>query len=504
MEYQLGDYLRMLKEEACLAGGNLYQAQAEPVRGLTYESGKAKPGTLFVCKGAAFKKAYLEDALTRGAVAYVSQEDYQIPQVPYILVKDIRSAMPLLARAFYQIPEEELHCIGITGTKGKTTTAYFIRSIWNAAMEGRGEKDIAFLTSVENYDGVTKEASSLTTPEAMEIYRHFRNAWDCGISWVAMEVSSQALKYQRVAGIPFTLGIFLNISEDHISPTEHKDFEDYFQSKLALFRQVKTALVGLDTPYAEGILQAAGQADRVVTFGQVPEAEVYGHDLGLEEGRLAFTVTCPAFTQRFRLAMHGAFNIENALAAIAAAYVEGIDPRDMQKGLAQARVGGRMEVYTRADGAVTAIVDYAHNRLSFQTIFEAARLEYPNHRLVAVFGCPGDKAYNRRKDLGLEAGKACSRVYLTADDPETERVEDICRQIGQYLEGEKCPYECIPDREEAICRALKEAPDQTLVLVLGKGSETSQKIGHRRCPYRSDAVIVKECLGLKDVGQGSL
>lgn len=495
-EYQLGDYLRILREGGCLAGGDLYQASGEPVRGLTYESGKAQPGTLFVCKGAAFRKAYLEDALRRGAVCYVSQEDYQIPQVPHLLVKDIRSAMPLLAKAFYQIPEEDLHCIGITGTKGKTTTAYFIRSIWNAAMEGRGEKDIAFLTSVENYDGVTEEASSLTTPEAMEIYRHFRNACDAGISWVAMEVSSQALKYQRVAGIPFTIGIFLNISEDHISPTEHKDFEDYFQSKLSLFRQTQTAIVGLDTPYRERILREAGRADRVVTFGQVPEAEVYGHDMGLEEGRLAFTVTCPAFTKRFRLAMHGAFNVKNALAAIAAAYVAGISPRDMQKGLENAKVGGRMEEYTRADGAVTAIVDYAHNGLSFRTIFEAARLEYPNHRLVAVFGCPGDKAYNRRKDLGLEAGKACSRVYLTADDPETEKVEDICQEIGQYLEQEKCPYACIPDREEAIRRALEDAQDQTLVLVLGKGSETSQKIGHKRCPYRSDAVIVRECLGL--------
>lgn len=495
-EYQLGDYLRILREGGCLTGGDLYQASGEPVRGLTYESGKAQPGTLFVCKGAAFKKAYLEDALRRGAVCYVSQEDYQISQVPHLLVKDIRSAMPLLAKAFYQIPEGDLHCIGITGTKGKTTTAYFIRSIWNAAREGRGEKDIAFLTSVENYDGVTEEASSLTTPEAMEIYRHFRNACDAGISWVVMEVSSQALKYQRVAGIPFTLGIFLNISEDHISPTEHKDFEDYFQSKLTLFRQTQTALVGLDTPYRERILQEAGQADRVVTFGRVPEAEVYGHDLGLEEGRLAFTVTCPAFTERFRLAMHGAFNVKNALAAIAAAYVAGISPQDMQKGLENAKVGGRMEEYTRSDGAVTAIVDYAHNGLSFHTIFEAARLEYPNHRLVAVFGCPGDKAYNRRKDLGLEAGKACSRVYLTADDPETEKVENICQEIGQYLEQEKCPYVCIPDREEAIRRALGEAPDQTLVLVLGKGSETSQKIGHKRCPYRSDAVIVRECLGL--------
>ena len=169
-EYQLGDYLRILREGGCLTGGDLYQASGEPVRGLTYESGKAQPGTLFVCKGAAFKKAYLEDALRRGAVCYVSQEDYQISQVPHLLVKDIRSAMPLLAKAFYQIPEEDLHCIGITGTKGKTTTAYFIRSIWNAAREGQGEKDIAFLTSVENYDGVTEEASSLTTPEAMEIY----------------------------------------------------------------------------------------------------------------------------------------------------------------------------------------------------------------------------------------------------------------------------------------------------------------------------------------------
>ena len=527
VDKRLEEYLRILREGGCLEGSELYQAQETPVQGLTYESAKAEPGTLFVCKGAAFKKAYLEDALSRGAIAYVSQEDYGIPGIPHILVRDIRQAMPLLARAFYQIPEEDLHCIGITGTKGKTTTAFFLRSIWNAAMERRGGRDIAFLTSLENYDGVTKEASTLTTPEIMEIYRHFRNACDSGISWAVMEVSSQALKYQRVAGIPFAMGIFLNISEDHISPTEHKDFEDYFQSKLTLFGQVKTAIVGLDTPHAQRILQAAGQEDgveRVVTFGQVAEAEVYGHDVEVEEGRLTFAVTCPAFTRRFTLAMHGVFNVENALAAIAAAYVAGIAPEDMQKGLEAARVGGRMEEYTSPDGSVTAIVDYAHNGLSFRTIFEAARLEYPHHRMVAVFGCPGGKAYNRRKDLGTEAGRACSRVYLTADDPEREQVEDICREISQYLDPEQCPWECIPDREEAIRQAIRqamhgaaysEAPqaahqvshpagspasekagEKTLVLVLGKGSETSQKIGHKRCPYRSDAVVVQECLGL--------
>ena len=472
----------------------LYHSEMQQVKGLTYESGKAVPGTLFICKGAAFKKEYLKEAAEKGAVCYVSEQDYGMEGLPFMQVKDIREAMAVLAAFFYQIPDGALHYIGITGTKGKTTTAYYLRGILDEAMKKNGGKEIAWLTSVDTYDGVSREPSHMTTPEAPELYRHFRNTCDAGITHLVMEVSSQALKYKRVSGIRFDTGIFLNISEDHISPAEHRDFEDYFQSKLKLFGQVKTAIVNLDSRYSYRILQAASHAERVVTFGKTPEADVYGYDLVMEDSGMSFTVRCDAFEQRFALAMKGSFNVENALAAIAAAYADGIDGETIRRGLMHVTVDGRMEEYASSDRKVRAIVDYAHNGLSFQKVFETVKQEFPDYRVVSVFGCPGGKALNRRRDMGLIAGKACSKVYLSADDPGTERVQDISREIGQYMEAAGCPYECIPDREEAIRKAISEAEEKTVILVLGKGHEHSQKVGHRQYYYKSDSEIVKECM----------
>ena len=217
--------------------------------------------------------------------------------------------MPLLARKFYQIPEDALHYIGITGTKGKTTTAYYIKAVFDEFMEQTGGSPIAFFTSVETYDGRERKPSRITTPESMELYRHFRNAYDSGIRWAAMEVSSQALKYGRVLGIPYDVGVFLNISEDHISPVEHRDFQDYFQSKLLLFRQVKTACVSLDSPFSRQILAGAASAERIVTFGAAAGADFRVSQIRTEQGRICFRVTCSDFDETFTLAMHGTFNV---------------------------------------------------------------------------------------------------------------------------------------------------------------------------------------------------
>lgn len=499
INYTIEDYLNLLKKAAQTAGCRLYGREKTPVTGLTYESQKAEPGTLFVCKGALFKREYLEDAVSRGAVLYVSETDYGLEGVPFILVKNVREAMPLLAEMFYQIPKDALHCIGITGTKGKTTTAYYIKAIFDEYMKRTGGHPIACFTSVELFDGRERRPSRITTPESLELYRHFRNACDSGITHVAMEVSSQALKYGRVRGISFDAGVFLNISEDHISPVEHKDFQDYFQSKLLLFRQVKTACVNLDSPFSRTILQHAAAAEKIITFGTTAGADIYGYDLRADQGKVQFRVRCSAFDKPFSLAMHGIFNVENALAAIAVACSFGLPPEDMQAGLARVTVNGRMEEFQSQDGNLRAIVDFAHNGLSFEKIFETVKQEYPDYRIAAVFGCPGGKALNRRKDLGLTAGKYCGRVYLSADDPGPEQVEDICREIGSYVASTGCPYECIPDREEAIRKAVAQAEGKTVILVLGKGSETSQKIGHRDVAYRSDSEIVKECLRQYDL-----
>ena len=257
---------------------------------------------------------------------------------------------------------------------------------------------------------------------------------------------------------------------------------------------VSRAVVNLDSACGKRVLEAAGAARRVVTFGTSPDADICCRDVRLRDGKIRFSVSCDRFEQDFELAMRGVFNVENALAAIAAAYVEGIPPEDMREGLRRIKVEGRMEEYSVRSGKLCAIVDYAHNGLSFQRMFDAVRLEYPGYDLVAVFGCPGGKALNRRRDLGLLAGKNCKKIYLSTDDPGPERNRDIMRKIGYYVEKTGCPYECIPDREAAIRKALTDAEDYTVVLILGKGSERTQKIGRFQEICRPDSEIVRECL----------
>lgn len=494
MNFTVGEYLDLLEGADQVTGSELYRMGEAEVSGITYESEKAGPGSLFICKGALFKKEYLEEAVSRGSICYVSERDYGLEQVPRILVKNIREAMPLLAEKFYQVPEGMLKYIGVTGTKGKTTTTYYIKGIFDEYMKQTGGRGIACLTSVETYDGKEREAASITTPESLELYRHFRNACDSGITCLAMEVSSQALKYGRVAGIAFDVGVFLNISEDHISPVEHKSFKDYFCSKLQLFHQVRTAVVNLDSEFSRTVLMEASSAGRILTFGTKPGADIYGHDVCVENGKVRFSVTCDRFEGEFSLAMHGIFNVENALAAIAVAYACELPFATMQKGLAGVTVDGRMEEYSSRDQKLKAIVDYAHNGLSFEKIFDSVRVEYPDYKIVSVFGCPGGKALNRRRDMGLIAGKACSKVYLSADDLGPEEVQDICTEIGRFVEDTGCPYECISDREAAIKKAMTEAEENTVVLVLGKGGENSQRVGQILCAYKSDSEVVRECI----------
>ncbi len=498
--YTWMEYKKLLEDSGMLTS-SLDPSDDCRVLQLTYESGKVQPGCLFVCKGAAFKKAYLEDALERGAAGYVSETDYCLPGVPFLQVKDIRKTMPLLAKKFYQAPDEQLEIAALTGTKGKTTTAYFIKALMDEALEQKGEAESAFLSTVEVYDGAERTLSSITTPESMELYRHFRNAVDAGISHLTMEVSSQALKYDRVLGIPFSIGVFLNISEDHISPVEHPDFEDYFSSKLSLFRQTKTAVINRNADHFDRIRKAAEAAETIVTFGTEPDADVYGYGIGNREGKTVFRVRTAAFDEEFTLAMHGRFNVENALAAIAVGTVLGFGADVMQNALKTVQVGGRMEEYTGLEGKLHVIVDYAHNGLSFRKIFESAGEEFPGAERRVVFGCPGDKAFNRRRDMGEAVSESCAKVYLTADDPGCEKVEDICAQIAEHIDESRCAWECIPDRAEAIETAVsqirRENKGETVLLVLGKGSEHTQKVNHRSEPYESDAAVVKRVLAVQ-------
>lgn len=495
MNKTLKEYAALMEKNGLLTAANISGAEERAVLKITYDSREAQSGCLFICKGAAFKKEFLENAMAAGCIAYVSETDYGIEGAPAVIVSDIRDAMPHIARMFYDIPED-FKIIGITGTKGKTTTAYYIKSIFDEAMRAERKPDIAFISTIETYDGKERISTGITTPEAFELYRHFKNAYDSGIRHVVMEVSSQALKYKRTAGITFDSAVFLNISEDHISPVEHPDFSDYFESKLKIFSQCRTAFICADTDNFNKVAGAAGKADMTYTFGIENDADVRAFNICQKDGRTAFQMEYQGNVYDFVLNMRGSFNVENALAAIAVALHYKLPYEPVYEALKKVSVPGRGEEYSSADGMIKVIVDYAHNGLSVSNIIKMAKEQWSDRKIITVFGCPGGKGLNRRHDMGVAAGEMSDHIYLTADDPAEEKVADICAQIGGYVEQTGCPYDIIEDRKEAVFSAVLNCDGPSVVLLLGKGSETAQKTAGGSVPYESDTEAA--CRALKE------
>ena len=498
--YTLGEYVKLLEEKGMLAEYNLQGKDGEEIKLLTYDSREVTQGTLFICKGAAFKAEYLKNSMNQGAVCYVSEKKYELEkEVPYILVKGIRDAMAVLANFFYNKPWEDLAVLGFGGTKGKSTSTYYMKAVVDDYLAAQDKPESAVISTIDIYDGKSKVESHITTPEAVELQMHLRNALDCNIEYAEMEISSQALKYGRVDEMQFDVSVFLNISEDHISPIEHPDFEDYFQSKMKMFEKSKIAVVNLDADYIDQILEASKAAGEVVTFStKNPDADYYAYNIHKEGKDIHFSVKCEAFDEEFVLTMPGFFNVENALGVVAASVKLGIPTEYIHSGLRRARSSGRMEFYHSKDHEVMAIVDYAHNKLSFEKLFSAMKEEFPDYGLVAIFGCPGKKSLLRRKYLGTIAGQYSKMVYLVAEDPGYEPVEDISKEIAQYVEAQKCPYKMIEDRGEAIKDAIETAEGKTLLLVTGKGAETRQKYGCEYLDCPSDVEYVQRYLAEYD------
>lgn len=502
MNVTLGSCLQLLQKEGLVKDARILPGDmGRTVSRLSCDSQEEQTGGLFVCKGMAFKEEYLAAALSVGAFAYVAGRDFPAgAAVSRILVTDVRRAMALLAPLCAGFPAKKLTLIGITGTKGKSSTTYYVKYILDELLRERGGAESAVISSIDTYDGIERYESHITTPEPIELQRHFKNAAESGIEYLEMEVSSQALRYDRVLGVTFDVGCYLNIGADHISPMEHPDAEDYFQSKLKLFRQCSVACVNLDADRAAEVLETAGRhARRVITFGRTPEADVYGSEIEKSGHDILFRVRTPRFSRKLRLTMPGLFNVENALAAVAVSEALGVPERYIYTGLMKARVPGRMEVYTNADGKLVAIVDYAHNRMSFEKLFQSVREEYPGRKVVVVFGCPGRKALDRRKDLGEVSGRCADRVILTEEDSGEEPTEQICAEIASHVAAAGCDYSILPDRGEAVATAVLDCDGPTVLLITGKGAETRQKRGrvYETCP--SDVEYVKNALHRYDV-----
>jgi UDP-N-acetylmuramoyl-L-alanyl-D-glutamate--2,6-diaminopimelate ligase len=495
-QFDLKNYANELQELGLLAEENLLNSEDTIVKGLEFNSKDVEPGTLFICKGANFKTDYLKEAIDRGAFAYVAESKQAVDEeIPYILVSDIRKAMAPMAEKFYNAPHEKLKIIGIGGTKGKTTTAYYVKAILDTYLEAEAKQPAGLISTIATFDGLTEKPSKNTTAEALILQRHLANAVEAGLEYVVMEVSSQALKYHRTDGIEFDVGIFLNIDEDHISPVEHPDFADYLASKAKMFKQTKQLIVNNETQEAAYIFEKALDAEHYYTFSLAEEkADYYADNIETVHLESNFTVQAADFTERYTLSMPGEFNIENALAAIAATNLLGISQEYAKEALSKVVVPGRMGVYSTPDKEIIAISDYAHNRLSFERLATSMQKAYPTYQLVSVFGAPGGKALGRREELGSVGGAYSDYVYITMDDPEYEDVQDISREIATYVEKEDTPYEIIEDRTEAIQKAIREAKEKTIVLAIGKGHETTMKIKGELVPMKSDNQVIEEAI----------
>lgn len=494
---------RFLREEALLV---------EPVHFLAFNSSEAQKGTLFVCKGKKFKSEYLREAFNNGAFCYVSETEYD--GFPGLIVTDIRKAMAVLANMFYEEPWRAFPLIGLTGTKGKSTTVYFLRNIIDRYQLSLGKPGIGYLSSIETFDGVEAFESHLTTPEAITLAKHFDNVRKSGLYAMVMEVSSQALKYDRTLGVEFDIGCFLNFGIDHIGEAEHSDVEDYFSSKLRFFEQCRTVCLNLDTDRLARVLDAIEHASlcrKLITYSPSSKLSAEGvfsdyiaSDIRREneetvfniQKRLKDTDKGDSFETigEFKLTIPGIFNVENALLAAIICFELGLPVRAVKEGLYDARVAGRMEVFKNDQRGVVVIVDYAHNRMSFDRLFSSTKLEYPNRRIEAIFGCPGGKGLQRRIELPEVVSQYADFVWVTEEDAGEESVDSISKQLYENLEKFGCPAEIIIDREEAIRKAIENAAPNTVLVITGKGRELYQKRGKEYVPVESDVQLVEKYL----------
>lgn len=473
-----------------------------PFTNLTYDTRTVAPNTLLVCKGR-FRPEFLDGIEERGLAAYVAESDLSSHTTkPGLIVNDARKALSLLAAAFYDHPERDLTVIGITGTKGKTTTAYFTQSILNTYSAGR----CALFSSVDNcLDGHTYAESDLTTPESLDAFRMMRQAVDNGMKYLVMEVSSQAYKVNRVYGLTFDVAAFLNISPDHISPIEHPTFEDYFHCKRQIIANSRALVLGADCDHHDLLREDAKAAGIDVTeFAMEGDAQVVTRlDPNNKEGFIA-TISDgerSVTLEPMALDMTGEFNIVNAAAAIAIAHRAGVPASSQAMHAVQnVQVPGRMERIRGGDNLLV-YVDFAHNYISVKSLVDEIERVYGerNPRITLVSGTTGGKAIDRREGIVKGALGRVESFIFTLDDPNFEDPTDIARQMQSYVTDPAAQTQIVMPREDAVAKAIADAREHNdrfnVVLVIGKGDETRNIINGKPVPYEGDSVVVRRVLG---------
>jgi len=461
-----------------------------PVTEFVYDSRKIVKDSVFVCISGAVSDGhdYINDAAQKGAAAVVIEKEVNLPAgITAIKVTDTRQALAFMSAAYFGYPAEKLITVGITGTKGKTTTTYMIRSI----LESTGKKT-GLIGTIETIIGDEKIPANNTTPESYVIQRTFAKMAEAGCKYVVMEASSQGFKLHRTDGFLFDYGIFTNIEPDHIGDNEHKDFEEYLSCKSQLFKQCKVGLINIDDPHAEKILQ--GHTCKVQTFGFSDRADIRAKDTKLfaKPGALGVAYHVDGLMNfDVEVLTPGKFSVYNSLCAISLCSCLNIDVNSIKKALSTVKVRGRVELVPASD-QYTMIIDYAHNAMSLESLLTTLK-EYNPKRLVCMFGCGGNRSKSRRYEMGEVSSKMADLTVVTSDNPRFEEPQDIINDIILGIKKGPGEYVEIIDRKEAIKYCMDNAQDGDVIVIAGKGHEDYQEIKGVK-HHMDDRELVQEIL----------
>ena len=463
------------------------------IDGIECDSRKVKQYDMFVAiKGfEADGHDYIKEAIENGATAILMEsvgkiKNMQLPDnVTFIVTKDTRYALAIAACNFYGNPSRKFKLIGVTGTKGKTTTTYMIKNL----LEAQGKK-VGLIGTIENYIGEDSLGeSSRTTPESLELQKIFAKMVKEKVEYVVMEVSSQALKLHRVAGCNFDVGVFTNFSKEHISTNEHSDMEDYFNSKMKLFEMCQMGFINIDDFRGARVKREAKCT--VKTYGIDNGCDLLAKDITITNIGVDFKVKLGEKNERVKVNIPGRFSVYNSLAAISVALYFGVTPEVIKTALETISIPGRSELVPN-NKELNIMIDYAHSPESLENILQAVKT-YTKGRVILVFGCGGDRDTGKRPIMGEIAGRIADYSIVTSDNPRTEDPEKIIKDIESGISKTKGKYEVIVDRREAIEKALKMANKRDLVILAGKGHEPYQEINKKKYPF-DERIIVKDIL----------
>ncbi len=445
------------------------------IKNVVNDNRKIEEGSLFICiKGANFNgHSCAGEACEKKAGAIVVQEDVELPEgctIPVIRVKDTRYAMAFISAAYFDHPASKLKTIGITGTKGKTTTTYLIRSM----LENAGHK-VGLIGTIEVIIGDEHIHAENTTPESYNLQEYMARMVEAGCDAVVMEVSSQGLMLHRSQGFVFDIGIFTNIEADHIGPNEHKDFEDYMHCKGLLFRQCRIGICNGDDVHTGDILE--GHTCEVETYGFNKDVDIRAVNLAYihKPGNLGvFFDTEGLINMHAEITNPGKFSVYNALCAIAVARHFDCTSDEIASALKGAKVKGRIEMVKVSD-EFTLMIDYAHNAMALKSLLTTLR-DYRPNRLICLFGCGGNRSKLRRFEMGEVSGRYADFTIITSDNPRFEEPEDIINDIETGIKKTDGKYIKITDRKEAIAYAIDHGEQGDIIVLAGKGHEDYQEI----------------------------